>query len=198
MTTPLSRLRYVFLVALLPALLCAVSLSAAELLAAPQDTVPEGYGLGRPADPEAIAHIDIDVMPDGRGLPEGKGTAREGQIIYEAACAHCHGSGGRDGPNGSLAGVPQYAVTELADDRSLKRTVGNYWPYATTLFDYLRRAMPFDKPGSLSNDELYAVTAYVLHLNGLVDELATLDAGTLPLIDMPARERFQPASEARE
>ena len=167
-------------------------------MAAPQSTGQEGYGLGKPAEAEAIDRIDIDVMPDGRGLPAGSGSAREGKAIYETSCLHCHGDEGRDGPNGSLAGVPLYPVAELAGDRSLRRTVGNYWPYATTLFDYLRRAMPFDKPGSLSSDELYAVTAYVLHLNDLVDEQATLDAATLPLVEMPARERFRSAKAAEE
>ncbi|MEM9313425.1 MAG: cytochrome c [Pseudomonadota bacterium] len=198
MTKHLARPWHLRLAAHLPALASAVALTAPELFAAPQNTAQEGYGLGRPADRAAVARIDIDVMPDGRGLPEGEGNAREGRMVYEAACVRCHGREGRDGTNGSLAGVALYSAAELAEDRSLKRTVGNYWPYATTLFDYLRRAMPFDKPGSLSNDELYAVTAYVLHLNGLVKEGETLDAGSLPRIDMPARERFLPASEAQE
>ena len=198
MTTHFPRKPRAFSGLLLITLTTAGLLAPACPTAAPQSTSHEGYSLGRPAEPDAIARIDIDVMPDGRGLPAGSGSALEGKVIYETSCSHCHGSEGRDGPNGSLAGVPLYSVAELAGDRSLKRTVGNYWPHATTLFDYLRRAMPFDKPGSLSSDELYAVTAYVLHLNDLVDEQATLDATTLPLVEMPARERFRSARVAEE
>jgi len=167
---------------------------AIALLAHPAVSEPERFGLGTPASAEDIRRIDIDVMPDGRGLPEGGGTAKRGAEIYAAACAHCHGEAGHGGPNGSLAGEPLHSASELAADRSLTRTVGNYWPFATTLFDYIRRAMPYDRPGSLSDDEVYAVTAYVLYLNDLTGEDTRIDARTLPAISMPARERFTPAS----
>ena len=100
---------------------------------------------------------------------------------------------GRDGPHGSLAGAPRYDANAFADDKSLERTVGNYWPYATSLFDYIRRAMPFDRPGSLDSDEVYAVTAYILFLNGLIEESTAIDRETLPQIEMPARKYFRAA-----
>ena len=142
----------------------------------------------------AIQRIDIDVLPDGRGLPGGSGDITVGKAVYERTCQHCHGEQGHGGPHGSLAGEPLYDPGELAADPKLKRTVGNYWPYATTVFDYIRRAMPFDRPGSLGDDEVYAVTAYVLYLNGLLDEDAVLDAQTLPGIEMPAKSFFVPQS----
>ena len=157
---------------------------------------PVRYGIGRAAQAEEIEPIDIDVMPDGHGLPQGSGTAAQGQVLYRAACSQCHGAAGRGGPHGSLAGAPPYSPAEFAEDKTLERTVGNYWPYATSLFDYIRRAMPYDSPGSLDNHEIYAVTAYVLYLNGLIDEGTVIDRDTLPRVDMPARRYFS-ADERR-
>ncbi|MFW2404439.1 MAG: c-type cytochrome [Gammaproteobacteria bacterium] len=135
--------------------------------------------IGRPASGEDIARWDIDIGPDGAGLPNGNGTARGGEAIYVDKCAACHGIDGKLGRD-KLAGEDKY------------RTVGNHWPYATTLFDYIRRAMPSPEPGSLSDDEVYALTAYVLYLNDIVaiDDDVTRD--TLPDIDMPARKHFVP------
>lgn len=154
---------------------------------------PEQYDIGRTPQAAEIGQVDIDVMPDGRGLPAGSGTVARGQALYESACRQCHGAAGRGGPHGSLAGAPQYGPAEFADDKTLERTVGNYWPYATSLFDYIRRAMPYDAPGSLASDELYAVTAYILYLNELIDESAVMDRHTLPQIEMPARQHFRAA-----
>ena len=151
---------------------------------------PDRYGIGSTPTPSEIERVNIDVMPDGRGLPEGTGTAAAGQALYEAACGQCHGPAGRGGPHGSLAGAPRYSPGEFADTKSLERTVGNYWPYATSLFDYIRRAMPFDRPGSLDSDEVYAVTAYILFLNGLIDESTAIDRESLPQVEMPARKYF--------
>ena len=151
---------------------------------------PERYDIGRTPPAAEIEQIDIDVMPDGRGLPAGSGTVAQGQVLYHSACSQCHGAAGRGGPHGSLAGAPRYSPAEFADDKTLERTVGNYWPYATSLFDYIRRAMPYDAPGSLENNEIYAVTAYILYLNELVDESAVMDRHTLPQIEMPARRYF--------
>jgi cytochrome c len=174
----------------------ALMILAAGFVGAPFVSVAEetSYGLGRPVSPETIARIDIDVMPDGRGLPAGGATAAEGRAVYEASCEQCHGAEAHGGPNGSLAGEPVHSPEDIAADRTLKRTVGNYWPYATTLFDYVRRAMPYDRPGSLSDQEVYAVTAYVLFANGLVDENTQINAETLPGIRMPLQSLFTPAT----
>lgn len=145
----------------------------------------EPLGIGRPATPKGIAAWDIDVRPDGQGLPPGHGSVRDGAALYAARCAGCHGARGEGAAAEALAG----GQGSLASAKPL-RTVGSYWPYATTLFDYVRRAMPFDAPQSLSADETYAVSAYVLHLNGLLPEDASLDAASLPGIAMPNRDGF--------
>jgi mono/diheme cytochrome c family protein len=153
----------------------------------------EGFGLGRTPTPDEINALDIDIMPDGRGLPSGQGTAKQGQAVYDAACSQCHGEDGRGGIGGALAGAAPHDPSEFAADKALQRTVGNYWPYATTLFDYIRRAMPYDRPGSLSSEELYALTAYILHLNGLIEAGAVMNSDTLPAVSMPARQFFKAA-----
>lgn len=160
--------------ALLPLILCLAGPASAEPL-----------GIGRPATPEAVATWDIDVRPDGQGLPPGHGSVRDGAALYAARCAGCHGTRGEGAAAEALAG----GQGSLASPKPL-RTVGSYWPYATTLFDYVRRAMPFDAPQSLSADETYAVSAYVLHLNGLLSEEASLDAAALPRVAMPNRDGF--------
>jgi S-disulfanyl-L-cysteine oxidoreductase SoxD len=145
----------------------------------------EPYGLGRTATPQEIAGWDIDISPDGAGLPPGHGDVARGRAIYNDKCAACHGAKGEGKPMDALAGG-----FGAAYDKDGKRTVGSYWPYATTLFDFVRRAMPFNAPQSLTPDEVYAVSAYVLYLNGLVAEDATLDAKSLPKIEMPNRSHF--------
>lgn len=142
-------------------------------------------GIGRPASPETIAAWDIDVRPDGQGLPPGHGSVRDGAALFAARCAGCHGARGEGAAAEPLAG----GRGSLASAKPL-RTVGSFWPYATTLFDYVRRAMPFDAPQSLTPDETYAVSAYVLHLNGLLPEEASLDAASLPRVAMPNRDGF--------
>ncbi|WP_287069404.1 c-type cytochrome, partial [Methylobacterium sp.] len=143
------------------------------------------FGVGRPAAPETIAAWDIEARPDGRGLPPGSGSVREGAVLFAARCASCHGDRGQGAAAEALAG----GTGSLTDAKPL-RTVGSYWPYATTLFDYVRRAMPFDAPQSLAPDEVYAVSAYVLHLNGLLPGDARLDAVALPKVAMPNRDGF--------
>jgi len=152
------------------------------------------FDLGRPVSDAEIARIDIDIMPDGRGLPPGAGDVATGEALFARTCARCHGEGAVGGPNGGLAGEALHDPAELAADRARKHTVGNYWPYATTLFDYIRRAMPYDQPGSLADDEVYALTAYVLHRNGIIDDTAVMNARTLPTVEMPARPFFVPAA----
>ena len=141
--------------------------------------------LGVAASAEEIARFDISIPPSGAGLPAGSGTARQGAVVYAAKCQSCHGEKGVGKPADALAG----GIGSLATARPV-RTVGSYWPYATTLFDYVRRAMPIGNPLSLTNDEVYAVSAYVLYLNGIVAEDAAMSAKTLPLVNMPNRDGF--------
>jgi cytochrome c len=155
---------------------------------------PAALGIGRPATPAEIAAWDIDVGPDGAGLPPGRGTAADGAPIYAARCAGCHGKTGKEGPNDVLVGrLPGDAFTFARDPRAPK-TIGSYWPYATTVFDYIRRAMPPDKPGSLKDDEVYGLTAYLLSLNELIPADAVVDAASLPKVKMPAHDHFVPDS----
>jgi cytochrome c len=156
------------------------------------EPAPDRLEIGRSATADEILRWDIDVSPTGAGLPPGGATAREGEPTYRAKCAACHGETGREGPNDRLAGRERGDEFSFGDDLTTPRTVGNYWPYATTLFDYTRRAMPAGAPGSLTDDEVYAVTAYVLYLNELVAFDETINAQSLPRVTMPARDRFVP------
>ena len=143
------------------------------------------FGLGRPAAPDEIRRLDIFVPPSGANLPPGSGTAERGKVVYAAQCARCHGATGREGPEDIVAG----GIGSLTTPRPLK-TVGSFWPYATTLWDYVNRSMPFDRPGALPPDDVYAVVAYVLQLNGIVSVADVLDATTLPRVRMPNRDGF--------
>jgi S-disulfanyl-L-cysteine oxidoreductase SoxD len=142
---------------------------------------------GRPAKPDEIKLWDIDVRPDGKGLPEGSGTVAHGREVYGSYCVSCHGPDGQGGIKDRLAG----GQGTLGSDKPIK-TVGSYWPYATTLFDYIRRAMPYPAPGLLSVDDTYAVAAYILNLNGLVPNDGKLDREGLTKIRMPNRDGFIP------
>jgi len=148
-------------------------------------TAFSGPNLGREVKPEEIAAWDITVPPDGSGLPPGSGTATEGGAVYFAKCAGCHGVKGVEGPADPLVG----GIGTLVSKKPVK-TVGSYWPYATTLFDYIRRAMPYNAPRALSNDEVYAVSAYLLFLNGIITPEVRMDAKTLPQVKMPNRDGF--------
>lgn len=149
-------------------------------------------GLGRAATAEEIAAWDIDIRADGQGLPPGSGDARTGRMLYQEQCQRCHGTEGRDGTFDRLAGREPGDGFDFALDPRLPRTIGSYWPHATTIFDYTRRSMPLDRPGSLDDDAVYALTAYLLHLNGLWDLDTPLDRTTLPRVVMPAQDRFVP------
>jgi hypothetical protein len=154
-------------------------------------------GIGRPATPSEIAALDIDVGPDGVGLPPGRGTAADGAPIFAARCASCHGKSGKEGPNDVLVGrLPGDAFPFSKDPRAPK-TIGSYWPYATTVFDYIRRAMPPDKPGSLRDDEVYGLVAYLLSANELIATDAVVDAASLPKVRMPARDHFVPDTRGK-
>lgn len=147
-------------------------------------------GIGRAATPDEIKKIDIDVMPDGRGLPDGKGTVAEGAKIYAAKCASCHGATGQGGSAERLVDRESGKNWDFATNARLVKTVGNYWPYATTLYDYTNRAMPFMQPGTLTPDETYSLVAYILALNKIVPEDAEMNRTTLPAVKMPSRDRF--------
>jgi S-disulfanyl-L-cysteine oxidoreductase SoxD len=143
------------------------------------------YGIGRTATPAEIAGWNIDIGRDGSGLPPGSGTVGHGREIFAQQCAACHGEKGEGGVGDRLVG----GQGTLSTSKPV-RTVGSYWPYAPTLFDYIRRAMPQNAPESLSNDDVYAVSAYILNLNGLLPNDATLDAKSLAAIKMPNRKMF--------
>ena len=149
---------------------------------------PRGPGLGVPVTPAQIAGADVSIPPDGNGLPPGSGTAAEGGTIYNAKCLACHGLDGAGAAADRLVG----GQGTLKDAVPVK-TVGSYWPYATTLFDYIRRAMPYPEPHSLTDAEAYALTAYLLHLNGIIAGDAVMDATSLPKVQMPNRANFVPA-----
>ena len=161
-----------------------------------RDSLPTRFGFGRPATAAQIAKLDTDVRPDGMGLPTGSGTAATGAQIFAVKCAACHGAGGVGGPNGSLVTTASVPGKQPGKSNAA-RVIGNYWPYATTVFDYIRRAMPFSQPGSLTNDEVYALTAYLLSANRILDEKTVgpslrLTAQSLPRVVMPAQKLFVP------
>ena len=145
----------------------------------------------RPATPEEIRQRDYTVLPTGAGLPEGSGSAARGRDVYKAKCATCHNekAEGKQGQYPALVGGSGSLATKAP-----VKTVTSYWPYATTLFDYIRRAMPYDQPRTLSNDEVYSVAAFLLSLDGIVKENDELNAKTLPQVKMPNRDGFTPAA----
>ncbi|ACL62743.1 c-type cytochrome [Methylobacterium nodulans] len=147
----------------------------------------ERYGIGRPATQAEIAAWDIDIDRDGRKLPPGRGSVAHGREVFDTQCASCHGERGEGGIGDRLVG----GQGSLASGKPVK-TVGSFWPYAPTLFDYIRRAMPLNAPQSLSDDDVYAVSAYILKLNGLVPDDAVLDPASLARIRMPNRDGFVP------
>ena len=144
-----------------------------------------GPGLGVAISPADAAPWDISIQPNGTGLPTGSGTAAAGEQIYATKCVACHGVGGVGMPNDRLVGG-QGTLDQLQQ----VRTIGSFWPYASTVFDYIRRAMPFQSPQSLTNDEVYALTAYLLAENGIIEKGATLNAQTLARVQMPNRDGF--------
>jgi len=146
----------------------------------------KNYGLGKTIDEVQIAAWNIDVAPSGAGLPPGKATARQGESIYKDKCASCHGNQGQGGVANRLVGGGA-----LNTDKPIK-TVGSYWPYATTVFDYTKRAMPHPLPQSLTNDEVYATTAYILYMNKIIGIDDEMNAKTLPLVKMPNWDGFIP------
>ena len=156
---------------------------------------PVSFGIGRAATEAEIARWNLDVMPDGTGLPEGQGTAAEGAALYATQCANCHGEDGQKGRDWLVGRQPDDAFP-FGAGTGHRKTVGNYWPYATTLFDYIRRAMPPQAAGSLDDDQVYALTAHLLHLNEIIEADTVMNAEALPQVCMPARDRFVPDDRA--
>lgn len=158
--------------------------------AAAQEGYGGPYGLGTPASAEDVAAVDIDAMPDGRGLPPGQGGYEEGEQVYMTQCAACHGQ--------DLGGVAATGGAALVGGRGTlasgkpKKTVESYWPYASTLFDFTKRAMPFHTPGSLTDDQIYAVSAYILAEGNIIGKDEVMNAETLPAVVMPNHDGFIP------
>jgi cytochrome c len=159
------------------AIMWVLALSAAIALA-------QAPNLGKLVSPAEIAAWDINVLPDGTGLPPGSGTPAEGARVYSAKCAGCHGTEGKGGTAAKLVGG------EPVKNMSSEKTIAGFWPYSTTLFDYIRRAMPWQQPRSLTNEEVYALTAYILSQNKLIGERDAMNAQTLPKVRMPNRDGF--------
>ncbi len=153
--------------------------------------VPAGPRLGQPLSPAEAARGGWNVFPDGRGLPDGRGTALQGEPLFRTQCAVCHGDRGRGGSAEELAGGSEPLTSRYPD-----KTIGLYWPYATTLFDVIRRSMPMFAPGSLDADAVYALTAYLLAEEGLIGERDEMNASTLPRVHMPNRDGFIPIDAA--
>ena len=160
---------------------------------------PVRFGVGRAATAAEIAALDVDVAPDGHGLPPGSGTPAQGAAVFAAKCAACHGPAGEGQvgpPPAGQAAAPKLVGRDpregfpFGQDPKLVKTVGNYWPYATTVFDYVRRAMPITAPGTLTNNEVYAVVAFLLAQNEIIDKTAVLDSASLVAVKMPARDKF--------
>lgn len=153
--------------------------------------IPATFGLGTAPSPAKLAAVDIDANPSGVGLPEGNGTYASGAALYLQKCAACHGAKGEGaGPFPRLIGVEHQRDFAFADDPKYARTIGNYWPYATTLYDYVNRTMPFSAPGSLTPDEVYSLVAFLLAENGIVPRTTVINRETLPRVEMPARNKF--------
>ena len=156
-------------------------LAASVPLAAQSPT----FGVGRPATPQEIRELGAAIAPDGGGLPEGSGSVAAGRDVFAAQCARCHGPKAEGDIGPALVG----GQGTLATAKPFK-TVGSYWPYSTTLWDFINRAMPFDKPGLLRPSEVYALAAYILNLNGIIGTSDVMDAKSLPKVKMPNRDGF--------
>jgi S-disulfanyl-L-cysteine oxidoreductase SoxD len=141
--------------------------------------------LGKPIDEASIAYWDISILPDGTGLPKGSGTSTQGAPIFAEKCSACHGDNGKGGVANAV--VEDKKIEGIS---ASQKTIKNFWPYATTIFDFIRRAMPFSQPRSLSDDEVYALTAYILAENRLIDPKDVMNAETLPKVKMPNRDNF--------
>lgn len=172
------------------------------LALAPTTAAQAPIDLGQPLPAQTIQRYAITVYPDGRNLPPGSGSVDDGRVLYASSCAVCHGAEGREGPAARLVGSDGFfslddplRILRIRDQPLLVLSVGGLWPYATTIFDYTRRAMPHHSPKSLSNDQVYALTAYILYMNGLLEENRVLDRESLPKVEMPGRARLRWAEQ---
>ena len=165
--------------------LTAIAIALAAVTGCAGSVPRETPNLGRPATPAEVAGWDISIPPDGTRLPPGSGTVAKGAEVYAQKCQQCHGEKGAGQPNDRLVG----GQGTLASKAPV-RTIGSYWPYATTLFDYVRRTMPYIQPRTLTDEEVYAVTGYLLYLNGIIGERDEMNAQTLPKVKMPNRDNF--------
>jgi cytochrome c len=166
-----------------------ISAVCLALIIAAGAAAAEGPGLGKPLGVADITAWDISIQPDGAGLPPGAGTPADGARIYAEKCVQCHGPDGKGGVAGVTAS-PLVGGGPITDISAAMKTIANFWPYSTTLFDYIRRSMPWQQPMTLANDEVYALTAYILALNKLIGENDTMKAQTLPKVRMPNRDGF--------
>lgn len=177
-------------------LLSWMSLAGCQVADRGDGGAPSTYGLGTPATAAEIAALNTDASPSGDGLPPGSGNAADGAALYQAQCSSCHGVNGEgvagNPPGPALVGREPREGFGFGNDPKLVRTVGNYWPEATTLFDYIKRTMPLTAPGSLSDNDVYSLTAYLLVANEILPSGATLDSTALMAVRMPARDRFVP------
>ena len=164
--------------------MCTRKLLACALALASSAAIAAGPDLGKPVDPAEIAAWDISIMPDGTGLPPGGGTPFQGALIFAQKCAMCHGEDAKGGTNAALVGGAPIKNMDSV------RTIANFWPYATTIFDFIRRAMPWQQPRTLTDNEVYALTAYILSLNKLIGDSDSMNADTLPKVRMPNRNGF--------
>ena len=164
--------------------MCKLYLAALALMGSLSAQAPK-YGVGRAPTADELKAWDISYAPNGTGLPEGSGTPAQGKEVYASKCAKCHGGQAQGGDDAALVG----GKGTLASAKPI-RTVGSYWPYATTLFDYVHRAMPFKQPGTLTPNQVYAVSAFILNLNGIIGDNEVMDAKTLPQVKMPNRNGF--------
>ena len=167
--------------------LISVLIAAGINSAIAESTQGDGYGpgLGHAVSPDEIAAWDISVFPDGEGLPKGEGSVQEGETIYKEKCIACHGENGLGSTADQLAGAQMSLTSEYPE-----QTIGTYWPYSTTIFDVVRRSMPMTEPGSLTDQEVYSVTAYLLYLNNLIGKDDKMNASTLPKVNMPNEDGF--------
>jgi mono/diheme cytochrome c family protein len=152
-------------------------------------SLAETPNFGKPIDEAAIANWDISILPDGTGLPKGSGTPAQGAVVYAEKCSACHGDNGKGGGI-AAALVDDRQIAPFAGISAAQKTIKNFWPYSTTIFDFIRRAMPFNEPRSLKDDEVYALTAYILSENKLIGATETMNAQTLPQVKMPNRDNF--------
>jgi mono/diheme cytochrome c family protein len=162
-------------------------LAAAALAFTASAALADSPKLGKPITEHDIAPWDVTVFPDGKGLPAGQGNAVDGAKVYAQKCSACHGDNGKGGAGYAPA---LFAFNKLTDGIDAPKSIGNFFGYSTIVFDFVRRAMPFNMPRTLSNDEVYALTAYLLYINKVIGESDVMDAKTLPAVKMPNRDNF--------